>query len=72
MRGNGQIEYIYLCEECGDEKATTSTIAGPFEAAPSIYCPCTGELREMEPKKVGDGDSLSVGIAEEEDRNEVR
>ena len=57
------VTFIYLCEDCDHEVATTSTTAGAFEAPPSVYCACTGELREMEPKRVGEGDELAVSFA---------
>ena len=59
------VTYVYLCEECEDEKATTSTVAGPFEAPPSVFCGCTGELREMGPTRIGEGDELAISFAEE-------
>jgi hypothetical protein len=55
--------FIYLCEYCDHEVATTSIVGGPFEAPPSLYCPCSGELREMEPMRVEEGDTLAVPFA---------
>ncbi|WP_158547238.1 MULTISPECIES: hypothetical protein [unclassified Haloferax] len=40
---------LYRCPRCGDETATNSTCAGPFELPPTLYCvhDATGEAVKM-------------------------
>lgn len=39
---------IHECPRCGNETATNSTTAGPFEVPPTLYCVHDDEAVEMD------------------------
>jgi transcription elongation factor Elf1 len=39
---------LHECPRCGHETATNSTVAGPFETPPTLYCVHGEEAVEMD------------------------
>jgi len=47
MSGSELFTFVLTCPECDNWVATTTTVAGPFEAPPKCYCPDHDDWVEM-------------------------
>jgi len=54
---------LHECPRCGNEVATNTTVAGPFEVPPTLYCAHEEEAVEMD--LVSEADLLEEVMVDE-------